>query len=154
MDEGYYSLFCWADMTPHANVQQVSVQTPWGDLRCQRSAHSDAVRAFSLAPGGKREGLRPSLPDDSSMRAAYSWNRNRRFGLYRKSLCLRTDGRFGESAESTHRRGSSERRCDNRTEWSGIPGTVWNGTSGTSKGKSQRPAEFIPRPLTMEGLPR
>ena len=45
-DEGYYSLYCWAYKANHADVRQVSVQNTQGDLRCDRSPHSNAARTL------------------------------------------------------------------------------------------------------------
>ena len=45
-DEGYYHLFCWGHEASHSGVQQVSVQSSRGDLRCTRSDQSNAERTL------------------------------------------------------------------------------------------------------------
>ena len=45
-DEGFYEMGCTRPNVPHSSVEQVSAQSPAGDLRCRRSARSDAQRTL------------------------------------------------------------------------------------------------------------
>ena len=46
-DEGYYDLLCLVEETAHSSVRSVSVQTEvQGDLRCQKSQHSNVERSL------------------------------------------------------------------------------------------------------------
>ena len=43
-DEGFYELSCAIlELDSHTDVERVSVQTPYGDLKCARNAYSDEL---------------------------------------------------------------------------------------------------------------